>query len=197
MKHVTAKKLQAKLHFLSGFWQDQELPWEKLERMQVYGAWHLCDQRERGYRHKSNTRKARVEQGKGVPMPYLSPAPKGCPPSARSCSSVLLFTSYQWTKHQNYLVQFFSQPKSHVKKAGSEPHFWEHNWFLSCSASFVVSVSQIFHLSLAKQQVPEKVLSQVTPRKVFSDTQWAVTQTLLYLTSTKCSLKPSFQITSI
>lgn len=36
-------------------------------------------------------------------------------------------------------------------------------------ASFVVSVSQIFYLSLAKQQVPEKALSQATPRKVFSD----------------------------
>lgn len=157
-KHIKAEKLQAKPQFLFGFWQEQELPWEKLERMQVYRAWHLCDQRERGCRHRSSTKKARAEQGKGAPMPYLSPAPKGCPPSARSCSSVLLFTRDQWAKHHNYLVQFFSQPKSQVKKAGTELHFWEHNWFLSSSASLVVSVSQIFHLSLAKQQVPEKAL---------------------------------------
>lgn len=71
-KHIKAEKLQARLHFLFGFWQDQELSWEKLERMKVYRAWYLCDQEERGCRHRSSTKKARDEQGKAAPMPYLS-----------------------------------------------------------------------------------------------------------------------------
>lgn len=161
-KHIKAEKLQAKLHFLFGFWQDQELSWEKLERMKVYRAWYLCDQ-ERGCRHRSSTKKARDEQGKAAPMPYLSALLQ--PAHAALCCSSPGINGQNTITIGSILLP--KNPNHTWRKAGTELHFWEHNGFLSSSASLVVSVSQIFHLSLEKQQVPEKALSQVKPKKAF------------------------------
>lgn len=165
-KHIKAEKLQARLHFLFGFCKTRNFPERNWKGWRCTGPdTFVTKEREAAgigqAQGKQGLSKEKLHQClTSLQLPGAVPLQPAH--AALCCSSPGI--NGQNTK---IIGSILLPTQITHEKAGTELHFWEHSGFLSSSASFVVSVSQIFHLSLEKQQVPEKALSQVKPKKAF------------------------------
>lgn len=183
--------------FLFRFWQDQELPWEKLERIEVYKAWHLCDQREEAAGIGQAQRKQRLSKEKITNALPLSSS-QGLP----SFRQVMQLCAALHQVSMGKTPQLFGSILLPTQITGEKSRHWApllrtQLIFILLCLSCGVRLTNIPHLSLAKQQVPEKALRVRQHPKRHFQTNIMSSYTNIYLTSTKSSLKSSFLITSI
>lgn len=94
-------------------------------------------------------------------------------------------------KHQNCLGQFFSQPNTWKKQHWTALLRTQLIFILLC-LSYCVSLTNVPPEPCKAAGTWEGPESGDTQKDVFRQIWWAVRQKLLYLTSAKSSLKPSF-----
>lgn len=194
-KHIKAEKLQAKLHFFClDFGKTRNFPERNWKGLRCIGPDTFVT-KEIGIGQAQ--RKQRLSKEKITNALPLSSS-QGLP----SFRQVMQLCAALHQVSMGKTPQLFGSILLPTQITGEKSRHWApllrtQLIFILLCLSCGVRLTNIPHLSLAKQQVPEKALRVRQHPKRHFQTNIMSSYTNIYLTSTKSSLKSSFLITSI